>query len=166
MTQTPMTRLALGGLLALGSAASTLHAQGKPAPKADAKAASAAAVTSPGGTTLITNATVLTVTKGTLTNTDILIRNGKIAQIGQHLTAPAGATVVDATGKFIMPGIIDPHSHMMSDAINEGSLSVTSMVRITDVLNPTAINVYRALAGGSSSESFRASRQPGCRSLP
>jgi imidazolonepropionase-like amidohydrolase len=47
-----------------------------------------------------------------------------------------------------MPGIIDPHSHMMADAINEGSLSVTSMVRIEDVINPTAINVYRALAGG------------------
>ena len=50
-----------------------------------------------------------------------------------------------------MPGIIDPHSHMMSDAVNEGSLSVTSMVRITDVLNPTAVNVYRALAGGVTS---------------
>jgi imidazolonepropionase-like amidohydrolase len=97
---------------------------------------------------LIKNATVLTVTKGTLNNTDILVQNGKIAQIGQNLSAPAGATVIDATGKWVMPGIIDPHSHMMADAINEGSLSVTSMVRITDVLNPTAVNIYRALAGG------------------
>jgi imidazolonepropionase-like amidohydrolase len=47
-----------------------------------------------------------------------------------------------------MPGIIDPHSHMMADAINEGTLSVTSMVRMTDVLNPTAPNILRALAGG------------------
>ncbi len=47
-----------------------------------------------------------------------------------------------------MPGIIDPHSHTMADAINEGSLSVTSMVRIRDVLNPTDINIYRQLAGG------------------
>lgn len=100
------------------------------------------------GPTLIKNATVLTVTKGTLQNTDVLLQNGKIAQIGKNLAAPAGAKVIDATGKFVMPGIIDPHSHMMADAINEGSLSVTSMVRITDVLNPTAINVYRALAGG------------------
>lgn len=102
----------------------------------------------PAGATLIKNATVLTVTKGTLTNTDLLLQNGKIAQIGKNLTAPAGARVVDASGKFVMPGIIDPHSHMMADAINEGSLSVTSMVRIRDVLNPTAVNVYRALAGG------------------
>jgi imidazolonepropionase-like amidohydrolase len=100
------------------------------------------------GATLIKNATVLTVTKGTLQNADLLLQGGKIARVGQNLQAPAGATVVDATGKFVMPGIIDPHSHMMSDAVNEGSLSVTSMVRITDVLNPTAINVYRALAGG------------------
>jgi imidazolonepropionase-like amidohydrolase len=105
-------------------------------------------VASAAGPTLIKNATVLTVTKGTLQNTDVLLQNGKIAQIGQNLAAPAGARVIDATGKYVMPGIIDPHSHMMADAINEGSLSVTSMVRITDVLNPTAINVYRALAGG------------------
>jgi len=100
------------------------------------------------GPTLIKNATVLTVTKGTLQNTDVLLQNGKIAQIGKNLTAPAGAQVIDATGKYVMPGIIDPHSHTMADAINEGSFSVTSMVRIRDVLNPTDINIYRQLAGG------------------
>jgi imidazolonepropionase-like amidohydrolase len=115
---------------------------------APAVLAAQAARPAAGGTTLIRNATVLTVTKGTLQNTDLLLQGGKIARVGQNLQAPAGAAVVDATGKFVMPGIIDPHSHMMSDAVNEGSLSVTSMVRITDVLNPTAINVYRALAGG------------------
>ena len=100
------------------------------------------------GPTLIRNATVLTVTKGTLQNTDLLLQNGKIAQIGTNLSAPAGARTIDGTGKYVLPGIIDPHSHMMADGINEGSLSVTSMVRIQDVLNPTAINAYRALAGG------------------
>lgn len=100
------------------------------------------------GTTLIRNATILTVTTGTLENSDLLIQNGRIANVGRNLSAPAGARVIDASGKYVLPGIIDPHSHMMADAINEGSLSVTSMVRITDVLNPTAINVYRALAGG------------------
>src|SRR5215468_1103566 len=99
------------------------------------------------GPTLIKNATVLTVTKGRLESTDVLLENGKIAQIGKNLSAPAGAQVIDATGKYVMPGIIDPHSHMMADAINEGSLSVTSMARIQDVLNPTAVNIYRALAG-------------------
>jgi imidazolonepropionase-like amidohydrolase len=74
------------------------------------------------GPTLIKNATVLTVTKGKLENTDLLLQNGKIAQIGKNLTAPAGAQVIDATGKYVMPGIIDPHSHSMADAINEVSL--------------------------------------------
>jgi imidazolonepropionase-like amidohydrolase len=100
------------------------------------------------GPTLIKNATVLTVTRGRLENTDLLLQNGKIAQVGKNLSAPAGAQVIDATGKYVMPGIIDPHSHSMADAINEGSLSVTSMVRIRDVLNPTDVNIYRQLAGG------------------
>ncbi|HZH29476.1 MAG TPA: amidohydrolase family protein [Pyrinomonadaceae bacterium] len=98
--------------------------------------------------TLIRNATVITVSRGTLANTDILIRNGKIAGVGQNLKAGERARVIDATGKYVMPGIVDAHSHSMSDAINEGTLSVTSMVRIRDVLNPTAPNLYRELAGG------------------
>jgi imidazolonepropionase-like amidohydrolase len=98
--------------------------------------------------THIRNATVITVTNGTLTETDLLLRGGKIAAIGKGLSTPAGATVIDATGKYVMPGIIDPHSHLMSDAINEGSLSVTSMTRIQDVLNPTSAGIYRAAAGG------------------
>jgi imidazolonepropionase-like amidohydrolase len=98
---------------------------------------------------LIKNATVMTATKGTLANTDLLLRDGKIAQIGKNLSAPAGATTIDATGKFVTPGIIDPHSHSMSDATNEGTRSVTSMVRIRDVLNNTAPAIYLELAGGT-----------------
>jgi imidazolonepropionase-like amidohydrolase len=130
-------------LLGVALAAVPLAAQQQAAQQAARPASRAAAPA-----TLIKNATVLTVTKGTLQNTDVLLQNGKIAQIGRNLTAPSGAQVIDASGKFVMPGIIDPHSHMMSDAVNEGSLSVTSMVRIRDVLNPMAINIYRALAGG------------------
>ncbi|PWT94641.1 MAG: amidohydrolase [Blastocatellia bacterium] len=98
--------------------------------------------------TLIRNATVLTITRGVLANTDVLIRNGKIAGVGKNLTAPAGAKIIDATGKFVMPGIIDCHSHSMLDTINEGTLSVTSMVRTRDVLDPTDISIYRQLAAG------------------
>jgi imidazolonepropionase-like amidohydrolase len=102
----------------------------------------------PVGATLIRNATIMTVTNGKIEGGDILLQNGKIAAIGKNLTAPAGAEIIDGTGKFITPGIIDPHSHSMADAINEGSLSVTSMVRMQDVLNPTDVNIYRELAGG------------------
>ena len=100
---------------------------------------------------LIKNGTVLTAIRGTLENTDILIQNGKIARIGKGLTAPSGAQVIDATGKFVTPGIIDCHSHSMLDAINEGTYSVTSMTRVQDVLNPRDVAIYRALAGGVTS---------------
>jgi len=98
--------------------------------------------------TLIRNATVLTVTHGTLPNTDVLLRNGKIAGVGKNLKASADARIIDATGKYVMPGIIDCHSHSMLDTINEGTLSVTSMVRTRDVINPTDEALYRELAGG------------------
>lgn len=100
------------------------------------------------GSIVIKNATVMTAGKGTLENTDIVIQNGKIARIGRNITPPAGATVIDATGKYVLPGIIDAHSHAMMDAVNEGSFSVTSMTRIRDVLNPNDIAIYRALAAG------------------
>jgi imidazolonepropionase-like amidohydrolase len=100
------------------------------------------------GDVLIRNATILTASHGTLTNSDILIRKGKISAVGASLRAGSDVRVIDATGKFVTPGIIDCHSHSALDAINEGTLSVTSMVRTRDVLNPTDINVYRALAGG------------------
>jgi imidazolonepropionase-like amidohydrolase len=97
---------------------------------------------------VIQNATVLTVTRGTITNGSILIRDGKIAEVGEKVTVPADAKVVDASGQFVMPGIIDCHSHIAADSINEGSVSVSSMVSIEDVLNPDDIAIYRALAGG------------------
>ena len=97
---------------------------------------------------LIRNATVLTAVRGTLENTDILIENGKIAKIGKNLKAASNAKIIDGSGKFVSPGIIDCHSHTMMDAVNEFSFSVTSMARIRDVLNPTDISIYRALAGG------------------
>src|SRR5450432_1533765 len=97
---------------------------------------------------LIQNATVLTVTKGTIEKGSVLVRDGKIAAVGANITAPSGATVIDANGKFLMPGIIDCHSHIIAEAINEGTLSVSSMVDVGDVLNPEDIAIYRALAGG------------------
>ena len=101
-------------------------------------------------TRIIRNATVLTVSRGTLVNTDVLIRNGKIAAVGQNLKAPDDAQVIDATCKFVSPGIIDAHSHtMMEGSVNECTKSVTSMARTQDILNPTAIGIYRELAGGT-----------------
>ena len=103
------------------------------------------------GEVLIKNATVLTAARGTLTGTDILIRDGRISKIGKNLTAGSGAKVIDATGKYVTPGIIDAHSHSMLSAINEGSIAVSSMTRTRDMLDPSDITIYRALAGGVTS---------------
>lgn len=120
------------------------------AAQAQTRGARAAAAPAAAQDTLIRNATVLTVSHGTLPATDVLIRNGKIAAVGQNLKAPDGARVVDATGRFVLPGIIDAHSHSMMDgSVNECTKSVTSMARTQDILNPTAINIYRELAGGT-----------------
>ena len=96
----------------------------------------------------ITNATILTAARGTIEKGTILIRDGKIAAVGPDVTVPAGAEVIDGTGRFVAPGIIDAHSHSMAEAINEGALSSTAMVRIEDVLRQDAPSIYRMLAGG------------------
>ena len=100
--------------------------------------------------TLIQNATILTASHGTIKNGSVLIRNGKIAEIGQNINSrEANVRVIDATGKYLIPGIIDCHSHTAVDGnVNEGSLSVTAMVRIRDVINPYDQDIYRQLAGG------------------
>ncbi|MEO6813524.1 MAG: amidohydrolase family protein, partial [Ginsengibacter sp.] len=97
---------------------------------------------------LIKNATVWTSEKdGVLKNTDVLVKNGKIAAIGKGLSSKV-AIVIDGTGKHLTPGIIDEHSHIATVSINEGGQSVTSEVRIGDNLNPDDINIYRQLSGG------------------
>ncbi len=100
------------------------------------------------GNVLIKGGTVLTITNGTLENTDVLITNGKIARIGKDLSAPSGHKTVDAAGMYVMPGIIDAHSHAGIDAINEGTSPVTAEVFTGDALNPFQMTLYRALAGG------------------
>ncbi|HVU99382.1 MAG TPA: amidohydrolase family protein [Puia sp.] len=100
---------------------------------------------------LIKNATVWTNEKeGRLANTDVLVKAGKIVKIGKGLDAGA-AQVIDGTGKYLAPGIIDEHSHIAAFSINEGAQSVTSEVRIADNLNPEDISIYRQLAGGVTS---------------
>ena len=97
---------------------------------------------------LFRNATVWTnEADGILENTDVLIRNGKIAQIGKNLSA-GNARVVDATGKHLTAGIIDEHSHLALSSVNEGGHNVSAEVTMEDVIDPDDIGVYRALAGG------------------
>src|SRR4051812_47889039 len=110
-----------------------------------AAAASAAALCAQ--SIVIRNATIMTVTHGTIKQGSIVVTNGKIAAVGEKVMEPAGATVIDAGGQYVIPGIIDCHSHIGGDGgINEGSVSVSSMVDIKDIINPEDISIYRALA--------------------
>jgi len=99
---------------------------------------------------LVRNATVWTQgPAGKLERGDVLVRDGKIAAVGANLSAPANAQVIDAGGKHVTPGLIDAHSHIaITRGVNEFSHSVTSEVRIADVIDPTDIDIYRQLAGG------------------
>jgi len=100
---------------------------------------------------LIKNATVWTGEKeGILRNSDVLVTGGKIAAVGQNLTAPKNTTVIDGTGKHVTAGIIDEHSHIAIDGgVNECSDAITCEVRIGDVVDCDDISVYRQLAGGT-----------------
>ena len=96
----------------------------------------------------IRNATVLTISGGTIEGGTVLVRNGKIAAVGANVQVPAGVQVIDGTGMYVMPGIIDAHSHAaLEGGINEGSESVTPEVVVQ--LRDDDETIYRALAGGS-----------------
>ena len=100
---------------------------------------------------LIQNATIMTVSHGTIEHGSILIKDGKIVEVGQSIKAPKDAQVIDAAGQFVIPGIIDCHSHIAAESINEGSISVSSIVNMAEILNPEDIDIYRDLAGGVTS---------------
>jgi imidazolonepropionase-like amidohydrolase len=99
-------------------------------------------------TIVIRNANIMTVTHGNVKGS-VVVKDGKIAEVGEKVLEPTGATIIDAAGQYVIPGIIDCHSHIAVDGgVNEGSLSVSSMANIKDVINPEEISIYRALAGG------------------
>ncbi|MEM6735471.1 MAG: amidohydrolase family protein [Bacteroidota bacterium] len=100
------------------------------------------------GNVLIKNGTVLTITNGILEKTDVLVRDGKISKIGKGIKTPSGVKTIDASGMYVMPGIIDAHSHLALDAINEATNPVTAEVWVGDALDPLDIGIYQALAGG------------------
>ena len=99
---------------------------------------------------LIDNATIWTCgPKGIVEDWDILFVNGKIDKIAPDISVPMGsALVIDGTGKYVTPGLIDCHSHSAASSINEGAQAVTAEVRIRDVLFADDVNIYRQLGGG------------------
>jgi len=86
--------------------------------------------------------------QGRLENADLLVQAGKVVRVGQNLTAPAGAVVIDATGKHVTPGLIDPHTHSGVSAVNESGFAIVPEVQMGDVITHNNIWFYRQLAGG------------------
>jgi imidazolonepropionase-like amidohydrolase len=102
---------------------------------------------------VIRNATVMTASHGTIQHGSVWLHNGKIAGVGATVSAPAGATVVDATDKYVTPGIIDPHSHSaLGDDVNEATSPITPSMMMIDAFDNRDKALYQALAGGVTSE--------------
>jgi imidazolonepropionase-like amidohydrolase len=98
---------------------------------------------------LVKNATVWTSgPQGKLENADLLVRAGKVVQVGKSIAAPAGAMVIDATGKHVTAGLIDPHTHSGVSAVNESGFAIVPEVQMGDVVTHNNIWFYRQLAGG------------------
>src|ERR1700761_4977801 len=102
---------------------------------------------------VIKNATVMTASHGTIQNGAVWVHAGKIAGVGATVSAPASAQVVDATGLWLTPGIIDPHSHSALDNdVNEATSPVTPAMHMIDAFDNRDAALYRALAGGVTTE--------------
>src|ERR1043166_3794831 len=110
----------------------------------------------PRRTTVIRNATIMTAAGPTINNGSVLMRDGKIAAVGASVDAPADALVIDGTGKYVTPGLIDVHSHIgdypapggdaNSDG-NEATSPVTANVWAEHSVWPQDPQIPRALAG-------------------
>ncbi len=111
-------------------------------------------------TTAIMNGQVQTITGGVIENGDVIIRDGRIAQVGADLTAPAGATVIDASGKVVTPGIFAPISNIglveigLDAEANDSSPNqgvgypLSAALNAVDAYNPTSTLIPINRAGG------------------
>jgi imidazolonepropionase-like amidohydrolase len=98
---------------------------------------------------LVRNATIWTMgPQGIMENADLLMREGRVVEVGQNLRAPRGATTIDAEGRHVTPGLIDAHLHSGVSGVNEVGNAITAEVRMADVMDINNIWMYRQLAGG------------------
>jgi imidazolonepropionase-like amidohydrolase len=113
----------------------------------------------PSRPTVIRNVTILTAAGPTIRNGSVLLRDGKIAAVGASVNAPADAVVIDGTGKYVTPGIIDTHSHIgaggvpgdngaQTNDVNEATNPVTANVWVEHSVWPQDPQFPRSLAGG------------------
>jgi len=101
-----------------------------------------------GGSCLIRGATIHTAVGEPFVG-DVLVVDGKIKAVGEVSDIPEGLVEVDAAGMHLAPGVVDCHSHMAIErGINEGTVSISADVDISDSVDADDITIYRALAGG------------------
>jgi len=107
--------------------------------------------------TAFTNATIMTITQGTLENATLLIDEGKIKALGVEVTIPKGADIIDCTNKVLSPGFIDAHCHvgLFADGVgwnhsdgNEATDPITPHLRALDALNPDDMAWPELVAAG------------------
>lgn len=107
----------------------------------------------------IKNGSINTITNGVIEG-DILIKNGKIAEIGKDIVAPLDAKIIDAKGKYIFPGFIDAHTHLglWEDGMgfegadgNEETDPITPQLNPIDGINPMDRTFKEAYEGGITS---------------
>jgi len=98
---------------------------------------------------VVRNATVWTQgPQGRMENADLLVQNGQVVEVGVGLDAPRGAVEIDAAGKHVTPGLIDPHIHSGVSSVNESGFAIVPEVRMGEVVTHNNIWMYRQLAGG------------------
>jgi imidazolonepropionase-like amidohydrolase len=157
MSKLPLC-LALGAALAAGAVSAKKNKEPANPPSPAPYPSTYRAIASP--PVLLRNATVLTGTGERLDNADVLMQDGKIQAVGKALAAPEGARTVDASGKWITPGIIDVHSHLgvyaspgidASSDGNEATNAVTADVWAEHSVWPQDEGFNKALAGGVTS---------------
>jgi imidazolonepropionase-like amidohydrolase len=113
----------------------------------------------PSRPTVIRNVSILTAAGPTIRNGAVLLRDGKIAAVGASVDAPGDALVIDGSGKYVTPGIIDIHSHVGAGAspddrgantndVNEATNPMTPYVWVEHSVWPQDPQLPRVLAGG------------------
>lgn len=95
-----------------------------------------------------TGARILTITGGEIENGTLLVHRGRIVAVGTGVAIPPGATVHDVTGKILMPGLVDTHSHVGQVAGADGSAPIQPEVRALDSINVRHAGIQKAQAGG------------------
>ena len=102
---------------------------------------------STGGSCVIRDVVIHTATQPSF-NGDVLVLDGLIAQVGE-VSAPPGIVELDGAGRHLAPGVVDCHSHMAIErGVNEGTVTISCDVDISDSVDPDDLTIYRALAGG------------------